>query len=443
MKYGRYMVTKVSVDKIGNFRKSINLKRKAEKLIPSCSQTFSKSYTQFVEGRAPVFVKKAKGSHLWDIDNNKFLDYAMALGPVILGYNNGVVNSAVKKTLSMGTVFSLPHELEYELSRLLTRCIPCAEMVRFGKNGSDATSGAVRLARAYTGRDKIACCGYHGWQDWYIGTTTRNKGVPGRVISLTKTFTYNDIGTLERIFAGNKKQVACVIMEPVGIERPKSGFLRDVRSLAPRNGALLIFDEVITGFRMSLGGAQEYFNVVPDLACFGKAMGNGFPISAVVGRKEIMSLFDEVFYSFTFGGEILSIAAAIATIKEIKHRKVIPYVWRKGAEIKDGYNALTKEYGLEKYTRCIGFPPRTVIKFRNRNGEDDLLLKSLFQQECIKLGVLFTGGHMVSLGHSEKDIRYTMGVYRRVLDILRDAIDKKNVPALLEGRAVQPIFRKA
>lgn len=422
---------------------SLNLKRKAQKFIPGCSQTFSKGPTQFVQGVSPVFLEKGRDSHIWDIDGNEFIDYTMALAPVILGYNYPSITDAVKKNLEKGTVFTLSHRLEVELAELLCEVIPCAEMVRFGKSGSDATSGAVRLARAYTNRDKIICCGYHGWQDWYIATTTKNRGIPEDIKKLTLTFEYNKIETLERIFAENKNQIACVIMEPVGVVEPKDNFLQKVKDITHKNGALLIFDEIVTGFRLSLGGAQEYFKVIPDLACFGKAMGNGFPISAIVGKKEIMKLFEDIFYSFTFGGEIVSIAAAIATIKELKEKNVIKYIWEQGRKVKDGYNILTKEYGLERYTKCIGLPPRTIISFKNKKGKDDLLLKSLFQQECIKRGILFTGAHNICFSHSDKDIDYTLRVYNTVLKILKETIEKNKTKEMLEGTPVKLVFRRA
>jgi glutamate-1-semialdehyde 2,1-aminomutase/spore coat polysaccharide biosynthesis protein SpsF len=432
---------KVKPKKI-ELKNSFKLKRKAKQLIPSVSQTFSKSPSQFIQGVAPVFLEKGKGSHVWDVDGNEYVDYAMALGPIILGHNYPAVTKVVKKFLEKGTIFTLPHRLEIELAELLCEIIPWAEMVRFGKNGSDATSGAVRVARAYTGRDKIACCGYHGWQDWYIATTTRNKGVPEEVKRLTLTFEYNRIETLEKVFNDNKNQVACVIMEPIGVVEPQDEFLQKVKDLTHKNGALLIFDEIITGFRLSLGGAQEYFKVIPDLACFGKAMGNGFPISAIVGKKEIMKLYEEVFYSFTFGGEVASIAAAIATIKELKEKNVIPYLWEQGRKLKDGYNVLVKEFNLEKYTQCIGLPPRTVITFKDKKGKDDLILKSLFQQECIKRGILFTGAHNVCFSHSNQDIDYTLRVYRTVLEIAKDAIKNNKIKKLLKGKPVKPVFRK-
>jgi len=422
---------------------SLMLKKKAEKLIPGCNQTFSKGPSQFVQGVAPSFLEKGKGSHVWDVDGNEYIDYAMALGPVILGHNYTVVTKAVKKTLEKGTTFTLPQRLEIELAQLLCEIIPCAEMVRFGKNGSDATSGAVRIARAYTGRDKVACCGYHGWQDWYITTTTRNRGIPKDVGKLTLTFEYNNLDSLKDLFAENKGEIACVIMEPVGIMEPRDNFLQEVKKLVHENGSLLVFDEVITGFRLSLGGAQEYLKVIPDLACFGKAIANGYPISAIVGRRGIMGLFKDIFYSFTFGGEIASIAAAIATIEEMKGKNVIRHLWEQGRKIKDGYNVLAREYGLDKYTQCIGLPPRTIITFKDKKGKDDLYLKSLFQQECLKRGILFTASHNICFSHTDKNIDYTLRVYNTVLEIVKNAIASDRVKKLLASKPIEPVFRKA
>jgi glutamate-1-semialdehyde 2,1-aminomutase/spore coat polysaccharide biosynthesis protein SpsF len=423
--------------------KSLEFKGRAQKVIPSCTQTFSKGPTQFVQGVAPVFLERGQGSHVWDVDGNEYIDYAMALGPIILGHNYPSVTEAVMRQMKDGTTFSLPHPLEVRLAEMLVEVIPCAEMVRFAKNGSDVTSGAVRVARAYTGRDVIACCGYHGWQDWYIGTTTRNKGVPKPLAELSISCEYNNIASLERAFSEHPGKVAAVIMEPVGVAEPRDGFLRKVRDLTQREGALLIFDEIVTGFRMALGGAQEYYGVTPDLACFGKAMGNGYPIAAVVGRREIMELFDEVFFSFTFGGEALSLAAAVATITEIRERDVIEHLWEQGQKLKDGYNVLAREFKLDERTGCVGFPPRTVVTFKDENGEDSLLLKSLFQQECIRRGVLFSGSQNMCYSHNDADIDHTLRVYRTAMEILADAIHKENVKDRLEGEVVQPVFRRA
>jgi len=416
---------------------------RARRVIPSATQTFSKGYTQFVQGVAPVFLARGRGSHVWDVDGNEYIDYPMALGPIVLGYDDADVVAAARAQLADGVTFSLAHPLEVEVAELLETLVPCAEMVRFGKNGSDATSGAIRAARAYTGRDMVACCGYHGWQDWYIGTTTRRRGVPDEVCALTRTFGYNDLASLERLFAEYPGRIAAVILEPVGVVEPRDEFLQRVAALTHANDAVLVFDEIVTGFRLALGGAQERFGVTPDLACFGKAMANGFPLSAVVGRREIMEVFDEIFFSFTFGGEALSLAAARATITKLRDRNVIDHLWRQGAALRDGYNALAREVGLAARTRCVGFPPRTVLTFTDESGADSLAMKSLFQQEMIKRGILTAGGFNMCYAHSPADVTRTLEACQAALAILAEAVAENRVAARLEGPVIQPVFRSA
>jgi glutamate-1-semialdehyde 2,1-aminomutase/spore coat polysaccharide biosynthesis protein SpsF len=426
-----------------NLTRSEELKARAQQLIPGASQTLSKGPTQFVQGVAPAFLARGTGSHVWDVDGNEYIDFPMALGPIILGHCYPAVDEAVKRQMASGTVFSLPHALEVEVAERLVDMVPCAEMVRFGKNGSDATSGAVRLARAYTGREVVACCGYHGWQDWYIGSTTFNKGVPDPVRQLTVPFEYNNIDSLKRIFAERPKKVAAVILEPIGVIQPQDGFLQEIRELCRRNGALLIFDEVITGFRLARGGAQEYFGIIPDLACFGKAMANGYPLSAVVGPREIMKAFEETFFSFTFGGEALSLAAGQATMKEIAEKDVIGHLWEHGRQLIDGAQVLAREFGVATNVLCKGLPPRSVFSFQEEPGAESLHLKSLFQQECLKRGVLFSGGQNLCFSHSASDIEYTLRVYRAAMEIVAQAIGDGRVRERIEGEPVQEVFRRA
>lgn len=415
---------------------------RAERIIPAGTQTFSKGPTQFVQGVAPIYLERGKGSHVFDVDGNEYIDYVMALGPVTLGYSYPAMNKALIKQLEDGITFSLMHPLEVELSELLVELIPCAEMVRFAKNGSDVTSAAVRVSRAHTGRDKIACCGYHGWQDWYIGTTQMNRGVPKSVKELTIPFEYNNIESLDRIFTKSKGEIAAVIIEPITMSEPKDDFLPDVKELTHSNGAILIFDEIVTGFRLALGGAQEYYGVTPDLAAFGKGMANGMPLSAIVGKKEIMGEFDEVFFSSTFGGEAVSLVAAIATIKEIREKNGVEHFWRQGGKLKDGYNQLAHSFGLTNYTQCIGLPAYNSCYFRDAKGNDSLELKSLFQQEMIKRGILTIGVHLICLSHSDEDIEKTLEAYGDTLKILKQAIDDGNIEKYLEGRKLQPVLRR-
>ncbi len=425
-----------------SLRKSFEYLARAEKIIPAGTQTFSKGPTQYVQGVAPIYLQSGQGSHALDVDGNDYIDYVMGLGPITLGYCYPRVDEAIRRQLEEGITFSLMHPLEIELSELLVDLIPCAEMVRFGKNGSDATAGAVRVSRAYTGREKIACGGYHGWQDWYIGTTTRNKGVPRSTRELTIPFEYNNIESLRRIFAENKDEIAAVIMEPIIIAEPEDNFLQEVKELTHRNGAILIFDEIVTGFRIALGGAQEYYGVTPDLATFGKGMANGMPISAVVGRGEIMKEFDEAFYSFTFGGEALSLAAAMATIEEMREKDVIRHLWKQGEKLTNGYNELAQTFGLLDYTKCIGLPEHSAFYFIDAEGNESLEMKSLFQQELLKRGILTIGVHIICFSHSDKDVAKTLEAYGDAMRVLRQAIDEGDIEKHLEGRKVQPVIRK-
>jgi glutamate-1-semialdehyde aminotransferase/spore coat polysaccharide biosynthesis protein SpsF (cytidylyltransferase family) len=418
--------------------RSLALKERAGRVIPSYTQTFSKNPGQFVQGAMPVYLQRGQGAHVWDVDGNEYVDTILGLGPIILGHNHPAVTGAITRQLAEGTALSLPHPVELEVAEELCAVIPCADMVRFGKNGSDVTAAAVRLARAHTGRDVIACCGYHGWQDWYIGTTTRALGVPQAVRELTVPFTYNDLASLERIFSAHPGQVAGVILEPFVSTLPEPGFLEGVRELAHRHGALLIFDEVITGFRMGLGGAQEFFGVEPDLACFGKALANGMPLSAIAGRAEVMRGLDEVFFSFTFGGEAASLAAAQATLAELRRPETFPHLWDVGQKLMDGFNVLAQRHRVSDAVRCDGLGARSVLVF----NDPTLVLKSLFQQEAGARGVLTLGFHNVCAAMTDEDVRDVLRAYNGALAVLAAAIDSGEPARFLKGPPVQPVFRK-
>lgn len=421
-------------------KKSLDYLERARKIIPSATQTLSKGPTQYVQGISPVYLQRGKGSHVWDVDGNEYIDYVNALGPVILGYAYPRVNNAIIEQLKNGISFSLMHPLEVEVAELLTKVIPCAEMVRFSKNGADVNAAAAKVCRAYTGRDKIAQSGYHGWMDWTHCNAPKDKGIPSVMKDLTIEFTYNQIESLQKIFDENKNQIAAVIMEPIGVEEPKNGFLNEVQKLTHENGALLVFDEVVTGFRMALGGAQEYYGVTPDLACYGKAMANGMPLAALVGKRGYMQQLEDVFFSLTFGGETLSLAASLETIREIQEKNVIQQIWNQGNKIKDGYNKLAADYGLINYTKCVGWGPRSIIQFFNEKGQDWLELKSVFQQELIRRGILWIY-HMLSYSHSNDDIQKTLAAYEEVILILKKAVDE-GVDKYLVGNKLQPAFRR-
>jgi glutamate-1-semialdehyde aminotransferase len=418
---------------------SDKLYARAAGLIPAYSQVIAKGPTQFVDGVAPKYIQRGKGARVWDVDGNEYIDLNSGVGPISLGYCYECVDEVIKRQLADGITFSLVHPLEVELSELVREVIPNAESVRFSKTGAEVTSAAVRLARAYTERDHVLCCGYHGWHDWYAGVTVRDKGIPQAVKNLVNTFTYND---LESVTRSLDEDTACVILEPMVFDFPEDGFLQGLQEVCTQNGTLLIFDEMWTGFRLALGGAQEYFGVVPDLACYSKAIANGMPISVITGWQEVLDLVnDDVWFTTTFGGEALSLAAAVATIDEIRQKDVPGYMAKQGQKLLDGYNALAKELGIDSYTRCKGHPARTLVMFDGAAG-DPLLCKSLVQQEMIKRGVLWSGFHNVNFSHTDADVAYILDAYRDVLPILQQVVEKGTVGKSLQGEPVQAIARR-
>ena len=414
---------------------------RSSKTIPGSSQTFSKGYTQYVQGVSPVFLKSGAGCLVWDVDGNEYIDYVQGLLPNILGYANHEVNSAVTQQIAEGHSFSLPHPLEIELAEHLVDLVPCAEMVRFGKNGSDATSGAVRAARAFTGRDRIACCGYHGWQDWYVGTTTRNLGVPEAVQSLTHKFDYNDLDSLSTLLDKHPGEFAAVIMEPVNFVEPDPGYLEGVKELTHLHGALLIFDEICSGFHFGLGGAQKFYGVIPDLACFGKAMGNGFPISCVLGKTEVMTVFEEIFFSFTMGGEIASIAAALKVIDILKTTDTLETIKSNGKKLQDGLNVMSSEAGLQDCIKCVGHPSWSLIRFSDIADCESAVIRTLFIQELNKRGILSLGAHNMSASHGHAHIEQTLHTYANVLKTISGWLNETQPESFLEGPIIRPVFR--
>jgi glutamate-1-semialdehyde aminotransferase len=425
------------------FEESKRYRARAERIIPGGSTTEGKAPNQYIADVGPSFISEGWGSHVWDVDGNEYIDYSMALAAVILGYAYPTTVEAVYRQLQQGSNFSLPTLAEVRLAERLVELSPCVEMVRFGKNGSDVTQAAVRLARAFTGRDKIVHCGYHGWHDWYLGSTSRDAGIPPSYKELILRFPYNDIAGLERVFERHPDQIAGVIMEPVRWEEPGDGFLEGVRELTNGQGAVLIFDEVITGFRLALGGAQELYGVVPDLVCYSKALGNGLPLAALGGRRVIMELLRESLYSPTFGGEALSLVAGLDTIREMRERDVIGHLWAQGAKLKAGFNRLAENHALLDIFECLGPEARTEIRFKAPRQPEELKQKSLWQQECARGGIIFTGAHNVSFSHTDEDIERTLDVYDRAMPVLRQAIDEGSIEKRLERLDTRPIFKTA
>jgi glutamate-1-semialdehyde aminotransferase len=411
---------------------------RARRVIPSGTQTLSKGPDQFVRGVSPIFLARGRGCHVWDVDGNEFIDYPMALGPILLGYDYPPVTEAVIRQIRDGTTFTLMHPVEVEVAERMCEMIPCAEMVRFGKNGADATTASVRAARAHTGRDHVAYCGYHGYQDWYIVTTARNAGIPKVHGEYIHAFEYNKLDSLERVFGEHPGQVAAVIMEIPGVD-PAPGFLAGVKDVAHRHGALLIFDEIVTGFRYALGGAQERFGVTPDLAAFGKGMANGYPLSAVAGRRDVMQSFEQVFFSTTYGGETASLAAARATLDVLRREPVIEHIWSLGARLRAGIERGAAEWRIP--LKLHGNPPRSSFTFLDEQGKESFDLKSLFMQETVRRGVLFGGPVFVTWSHTEADIDRTVDACAAAFGVMRRALDAGSVRAALEGEPVGVVFR--
>ncbi|WP_395699035.1 aminotransferase class III-fold pyridoxal phosphate-dependent enzyme [Aquabacterium sp.] len=423
------------------FTRSEAFLQRAERVIPLGSQTFSKSRTQYPKGVSPYFIERGKGSHVWDMDGNEYVDFIMSLASITLGYGDADVTAAVAAQLQDGVIFSLPHRLETEVAELICEMVPCAQMVRFGKNGSDATAGAVRLARAFTNREHIAQCGYHGWQDWYIGTTARNRGVPVSTRELTHPFPYNDIAALEALFAKHPGQIAAVIMEPVGATAPAAGYLQAVKDLAHAHGALLVFDETITGFRLANGGAQAWFGVTPDLATFGKGMANGYPVSAIAGRADVMKLMEEIFFSFTFGGEALSLAAAKATLQKLQREPVVARLTQHGETIQAGLKQTIAEHRLDDVFSVSGHPTWSFLNIKDARGSTVFDIKTLLMQEQHQRGILCLGAHNLSYAHSDADIQQLLGMYREVLPMIGKALDAGTLRQQLRCDPLVPLFK--
>lgn len=424
------------------FNQSNKLYERALKSIPLASQTFSKSAMNFPRGASPLFFEKGSDAYVWDYDGNKYIDYVLGLMPIILGYCDPDVDETIRNQLEKGIIFSLPSDLEVQLAEKLIELIPCAEMVRFGKNGSDATSAAIRIARAYTKRDRIAVCGYHGWHDWYIGTTTRNLGVPESVKNLSSKFIFNDPDSLESLLKSDPNGYAAVILEPTGAFEPENGFLEKVRELCDQYGVVLVFDEVVTGFRVDMGGAQKKYGVTPDLASFGKAMANGMPISTIVGKREIMILMDDIFFSGTFGGEALSLAAALTTISKLEKLEAPKVFQRIGKTIHSSVQEMITNFELDEVINVVGvdwWPRITVGAYENTS---QIEVSTLLRQELIEHGVFIGGGFNLSIAHDNINIiDETLSAVSQSFENLSSYLKSSNPISNLRGELIQPVFQ--
>lgn len=426
---------------MSRYQKSEKLLERALLTIPLGSQTFSKSKTQYPLGVSPFFIKRGKGSRVWDVDDNEYVDFINSLAAITLGYCDPDVDDAVRTQLEDGVIFSLPHQLEMQVAEQIVKLVPCAEKIRFGKNGSDATAGAIRVARAFTNRDHVAVCGYHGWQDWYIGTTPRNRGVPQATRDLSHTWTYNDIESLAQLFRDYPDKIAAVILEPMNVAEPLPGFLEEVKELAHKHGALLIFDETVTGFRFDVGGAQKYFGVTPDLATFGKGLANGYPISVVAGRADVMQLMEEVFFSFTFGGETLSLAAALATMQKLEREPVTAALYAQGEKIITNLQAQIKREGAEDFLSVAGNPTWSFFLMKDAGTYSQWQIKTLFLQEMFARGILTLGTHNMSYSHTNSDLDQLFNAYSEVIPLLVKGVRENKLESMLRCKPLEPLFK--
>jgi glutamate-1-semialdehyde 2,1-aminomutase len=397
---------------------------RARQTIPLGAQTFSKSITQFPYGISPYFAARARGSRIWDVDGHEYVDFTNALAAVTLGYCDPDVDRAVAKQLEDGTIYSLSHALEAEVAELICACVPSAEMVRFGKNGSDATAGAVRVARAYTGRDHVLTCGYHGWQDWFIGSTSRDKGVPQATRDLVHPFVYNDLQSLRSRLNEFDGKVAAIIMEPMNVAQPAPGFLEAVKTMTHEAGA-----------------AQEKFNVIPDLTTLGKGLANGFPLSAVCGRRELMMEMEEIFFSFTMGGEALSLAAAKAVIEKMQREPVVQTMRENGSLLSAGVAERLKHHGVSEFLSISGDPTWSFLTFKDYEAVESFEIKTLFLQEIFARGILSLGTHNMSYAHTREDVELLLSVYDEVFPILANAARNGALRQYLKGEPLKPLFK--
>jgi glutamate-1-semialdehyde 2,1-aminomutase/spore coat polysaccharide biosynthesis protein SpsF len=401
----------------------------------------SKGPTQWAQGAAPAFLVRGSGARVWDVDGNPYLDWPMALGPVMLGHAHPAVNAAIARQLADGITFTLPHPLEVEVAERIVAVVPGAERVRFAKSGSDATSAAVRVARAFTGRDRVIVAGYHGWHDWYVGTTSRHLGVPAATRALVETVPAYDLDALTARLEAHRGEVACVVLEPAGVREPDPGELEAIVALTHEHDALAVFDEVITGFRLARGGAQERYGVQADLVAYGKALGNGMPLSALAGPAPIMDTLETVFFSGTHGGETLSLAAARATLDVLAAEPVHEHLWAIGHRLQSGLADLITRHGVGEWVSVSGAAPWTLVLVREPDPSADVLpAKTLLQQELLRRGVLYNGSHFVTYAHGDAELEATFAAYDGALSVLAVALPD-DVDARLDGPPVSAVFR--
>jgi glutamate-1-semialdehyde 2,1-aminomutase len=434
---------------VRDFSEGDRVNERLHKLIPGGSHTYSKGEDQFPV-RSPKVIARAKGAYCWDVDGNRLLDWAMGNRVIVLGHAYPSVNDAVKRQIDLGLNYTRPSLLEYELAEYLVDLLPVAEMVKFGKNGSDVTTAAVKLARAYTGRKLVACCRDHPFfsiHDWFIGTTPMNAGVPEETSALTLTFRYNDLPSVQDLFDRYPGQIAALILEPVKNDEPVDSFLEELRALTQRQGTVLIFDEMISGIRFDLRGAHHRLGVYPDLACYGKAMSNGFAFSLLAGRRELMDLGGirhkgrRVFLlSQTHSSESAGLAACRATLEECQRLDVTSHIWQTGQRLADAVRALSRSEGLGEFVRVIGFDCNPQLLCTRADGTFWPALHTLFHEELISYGVLMPWTS-ITYAHGDTELALTLEGIGHAVRRAKGSLEADAVESGYTGGPVKPVFR--
>ena len=434
--------------------KSTEFYEKADQLIAGRTHLFGRRAELHAEGISPAYSDHQQGCRFWDVDGNEYIDFNLGSGSVLLGHAFPSVVKAVQDQAARGTGLTVNHPLEIETAEQLVEIIPCAEMVRFCKGGGESDMVAIRIARAATGRDKVAFCGYHGWHDWYLaanlapGAVLEKQlmhgitplGVPKHLERTTLAFEYNNLDSLRQLLENNQGEVACVIMEAARTYLPKPGYLEGVRQLTQQHGVVLIFDEVVTGFRTALGGAQEYFGITPDMATFAKCITNGFALGAVVGKREIMKVALDSFISSVYWAEATGLAAGKATLEEYRARRVCETIQEIGQTFVQGLRKTIESVGLS--FKVVGLPSFPAMRFEGFPGELSAEMNTLYLQETAKRGVLGGPGFFFCEQHSEADLDQALAKIGEALDVLRKAMDDGDPVKYLECPVKQLGFRR-
>jgi glutamate-1-semialdehyde 2,1-aminomutase len=442
-------IGKASVKKIDIFTQGDQINQRFHEIVPGASHTYSKGEDQF-PFRSPKIMVRAQGAYCWDVDGNRYLDWAMGNRVIVLGHCYPAVNEAVKRQIDIGVNFTRPGILEYELAEYLVDLLPVADMVKFGKNGSDVTSAAVKLSRAYTGRKYVACCADHPFfsiNDWFIGTTPMNSGVPDEISGLTLRFPYNDIAALEALFAQFPGQIAAVLLEPIKNDEPKDSYLEKLRELTRREGTVLIFDEMISGVKFDIRGAHHLRGVYPDLACFGKAYANGYSFSLLAGKREIMELGGlkhdkrRVFLlSQTHSSETVGLAACRATLDECKRVDISGHIWPLGNKLVEGFRSLANAEGVAEHVRIIGFDCNPQIICTHADGMPWPELLTSFHEEMISWGVLMPW-ITITYSHGQAELDRTFEALQMAMRKISGVVATGRVRESFFGPPIKPVFR--